>query len=80
MHPHRYEVLKKLVDVARSNRQDLIERISQEIKVVRKLRHFARVWGRENIFTRSIKKNAHKGSRIPLYYGYLCVPCDCEKC
>jgi len=33
MHPHRYEVLKKLIDVARSNRQDLIERISQEIKV-----------------------------------------------
>ncbi|WP_146698142.1 RelA/SpoT family protein, partial [Haemophilus influenzae] len=48
MHPHRYEVLKKLVDVARSNRQDLIERISQEIKVrLENAGIFARVWGRE---------------------------------
>ena len=48
MHPHRYEVLKKLIDVARSNRQDLIERISQEIKVrLENAGIFARVWGRE---------------------------------
>ncbi|OOF60278.1 bifunctional GTP diphosphokinase/guanosine-3',5'-bis pyrophosphate 3'-pyrophosphohydrolase [Rodentibacter myodis] len=48
MHPHRYEVLKKLVDVARSNRQDLIERISNEIKErLENAEIFARVWGRE---------------------------------
>lgn len=48
MHPRRYEVLKKLVDAARSNRQELIERISQEIKErLENAGIFARVWGRE---------------------------------
>ena len=48
MYPHRYEVLKKLVDTARSNRQELIERISNEIKArLENAGIFARVWGRE---------------------------------
>ncbi|MBF0752525.1 MULTISPECIES: bifunctional GTP diphosphokinase/guanosine-3',5'-bis pyrophosphate 3'-pyrophosphohydrolase [unclassified Pasteurella] len=48
MYPYRYEVLKKLVEVARNNRQDLIERISNEIKVrLENAGIFARVWGRE---------------------------------
>ncbi|OOF42481.1 bifunctional GTP diphosphokinase/guanosine-3',5'-bis(diphosphate) 3'-diphosphatase [Rodentibacter rarus] len=48
MYPHRYDVLKKLVEVARNNRQDLIECISNEIKVrLENAGIFARVWGRE---------------------------------
>ncbi|MCQ9122038.1 bifunctional GTP diphosphokinase/guanosine-3',5'-bis pyrophosphate 3'-pyrophosphohydrolase [Rodentibacter pneumotropicus] len=48
MYPHRYKVLKKLVEVARNNRQDLIERISSEIKErLENVGIVARVWGRE---------------------------------
>ncbi|OOF36987.1 bifunctional GTP diphosphokinase/guanosine-3',5'-bis pyrophosphate 3'-pyrophosphohydrolase [Rodentibacter heidelbergensis] len=48
MHPHRYDVLKKLVEVARNNRQELIERISNEISVrLENAGIVARVWGRE---------------------------------
>ncbi|OOF81360.1 bifunctional GTP diphosphokinase/guanosine-3',5'-bis pyrophosphate 3'-pyrophosphohydrolase [Rodentibacter caecimuris] len=48
MYPYRYDVLKKLVEVARNNRQDLIERISNEIKErLENTGIFARVWGRE---------------------------------
>ncbi|OOF48097.1 bifunctional GTP diphosphokinase/guanosine-3',5'-bis(diphosphate) 3'-diphosphatase [Rodentibacter trehalosifermentans] len=48
MYPNRYEVLKRLVEVARNNRQDLITRISNEIKVrLENTGIFARVWGRE---------------------------------
>ncbi|BFU60345.1 MULTISPECIES: bifunctional GTP diphosphokinase/guanosine-3',5'-bis pyrophosphate 3'-pyrophosphohydrolase [Rodentibacter] len=48
MHPYRYKVLAKLVEVARNNRQDLIVRISNEIKErLENAGIFARVWGRE---------------------------------
>ncbi len=48
MYPHRYEVLAKFVEVARNSRQDLITRISNEIKErLENAGIFARVWGRE---------------------------------
>ena len=78
MHPRRYEVPKKFVEQARGSRQELIQRISNDIS--QRLDNVGitnRIWGRENI---SIKftKNAHERSEIPFHYGYLCFPRYCK--
>ena len=48
MHPRRYEVLRKVIQIARGNRKDMIERISEEIRGrLQDAGISARVFGRE---------------------------------
>lgn len=57
MHPQRYAVLQKVIQVARGNRKDMIQRITNEIKGrLEDVGIKARVFGRKNIFMPFIKK------------------------
>lgn len=74
MHPQRYAVLQKVVQIARGNRKDMIERISAEIKGrLDDVGIQARVFGREKHLY-AIYQNALKRSAVSFHYGYLCVP------
>ena len=71
--------LKKFVEQARGSRQELIQRISNDIS--QRLEDAgipSRIWGREKHLYKIYQKNAHERSEIPFYYGYLCFPRYCE--
>ncbi|OOF70502.1 bifunctional GTP diphosphokinase/guanosine-3',5'-bis pyrophosphate 3'-pyrophosphohydrolase [Rodentibacter caecimuris] len=61
MYPYRYSVLKKLIEVARSNRQDLIRQISQDIRSrLDQVGIVNRVWGREKHLYKIYQKMREK--------------------
>lgn len=84
MHPRRYEVLKKLIDAARSNRQDLIERISKEIQArLDQAGIPARVWGREKHLYKIYQKMRAKDQEfqsIMDIYAFRVVVQDVDTC
>ncbi len=75
MHPRRYEVLKKLVEQARGSRQELIQRISNDIS--QRLDNVGitnRIWGREKHLYKIYQKCARKiRNSIPLWIFMLSV-------
>lgn len=84
MHPRRYEVLKKLIDAARNNRQELIERISNEIKArLEQAGIPARVWGREKHLYKIYQKMRAKDQEfqsIMDIYAFRVIVNDVDTC
>lgn len=65
MHPRRYEVLKKLVEQARGSRQELIQRISNDIS--QRLEDAgipSRIWGREKHLYKIYQKMQMKDQKF----------------
>ncbi|MDU3250354.1 MAG: bifunctional GTP diphosphokinase/guanosine-3',5'-bis pyrophosphate 3'-pyrophosphohydrolase, partial [Haemophilus parainfluenzae] len=65
MHPRRYEVLKKLVEQARGSRQELIQRISNDIS--QRLDNVGitnRIWGREKHLYKIYQKMRTKDQKF----------------
>ena len=72
MHPRRYEVLKKFVEQARGSRQELIQRISNDIS--QRLDNVGitnRIWGREKHLYKIYQKMRTKDQKFHCYYGYF---------
>ena len=84
MHPQRYTVLKKLVDVARGNRQELIQHISEEIRTkLTALNIPARVWGREKHLYKIYQKmrtNEQQFHSIMDIYAFRVIVDDIDTC
>ena len=65
MHPRRYEVLKKLVEQARGSRQELIQRISNDISQrLESAGIQSRIWGREKHLYKIYQKMRMKDQKF----------------
>lgn len=84
MHPQRYSVLQKVIQVARGNRKEMIQRISQEIKGrLDDVGINARVFGREKHLYSIYQKMRLKEQRfhsIMDIYAFRAVVQDTDTC
>lgn len=84
MHPQRYAVLQKVIQVARGNRKEMIQRISQEIKGrLNDVGIKARVFGREKHLYSIYQKMRLKEQRfhsIMDIYAFRAVVGDTDTC
>lgn len=76
MHPQRYAVLQKVIQLARGNRKDMIQRIADEIKGrLDDVGIKARVFGREKHLYAIYQKMRLKDQQFHSIMDILRIPC-----